>query len=80
VVICQNVVCCSTNAGGKGLNAMWRRGIPFTFFLPRRRRATIKDGKIATCQSQILSKGADMVVYAADPALVEGSKGSFESK
>ena len=47
---------------------------------PRRRRATMKDGKVATCLFQISSKGADMVVYAADPTLVERSKRSFESK
>ena len=40
----------------------------------------MKDGKVETCPSQISSKGADMVVYAVDPALVERSKGSFESK
>ena len=47
---------------------------------PRRRRATMKDGKVAMCPSQISSKGADMVVYDTDTALVERSKGSFESK
>ena len=40
----------------------------------------MKDEKVATCPSQISSRGADMVVYAVDPALVERSKGSFDSK
>ena len=44
-----------------------------------KRNATIKDGKVETLPSQILSKGVDMVVYAEDNALVESSKGLFES-
>ena len=39
----------------------------------------IKDGKVETLPSQILSKGANMVVYTEDPAQVERLKGSFES-